>query len=192
MKLIGAVILRINTMSSNATDIIDEYFNLGFIGFFSRRNIKDLLLFFCEEISLRLSRNENFPEKNFNIVFEDKTNSFGCFKQFGDYMYCILYDNEYPLNVVKKIIFAFREQKLRAEFIVEKYKNPDVLDDLKQIKDIQAKLNDTREVLYDTIDSVLDRGEKLDDLVLKSEQLSKTSKDFYGKTKSMNSCCSVS
>lgn len=38
--------------------------------------------------------------------------------------------------------------------------------------------------------AVLDRGEKLDDLVLKSEGLSIQSKAFYKTARKTNSCCS--
>lgn len=180
MKIIGAVLLQDNDF------ILDSHFNLGFVGFFSRGHIKELLLFFCKEISHRIK-----DDITFTVVFEEKTNSHGCFKKFGNYTYCVIYDNEYPLQIVKKIIFLFREQKLKANYILDNYNDPHNLDDLKKIKDIQQKLNETRQILYDTIDDVLDRGEKLDDLVKKSEDLSKASKDFFDRSKKMNSCCGV-
>jgi synaptobrevin family protein YKT6 len=39
--------------------------------------------------------------------------------------------------------------------------------------------------------SVLERGEKLDDLIAKSENLSEQSKMFYAQSKRMNKCCNV-
>lgn len=42
-----------------------------------------------------------------------------------------------------------------------------------------------------TIDNVLERGEKLDDLVSKSQDLSSQSKVFYKQAKKTNSCCVV-
>jgi synaptobrevin family protein YKT6 len=180
MKLIGAVLLH------NDNHIIDEYFNLGFVGYFSRNSIKELLIFFCKEISNTIQ-----DDITFTVVFEEKTNSYGCFKKFREYTYCIIYDNEYPVQVIKKIIFLFREQKLKAKYILENYNDPNNLDDLKKIKDIQQKLNDTRLVLHNTIEEVLSRGEKLDDIVQKSNDLSQASKDFYGRSKKLNSCCGV-
>lgn len=47
-------------------------------------------------------------------------------------------------------------------------------------------------MLTKTIEAVLERGEKLDDLVEKSTELSKTSKAFYKTAKSTNSCCVIS
>lgn len=43
---------------------------------------------------------------------------------------------------------------------------------------------------HSTIEAVLDRGEKLDDLVSKSEGLSVQSKAFYKTARKTNSCCS--
>lgn len=60
-----------------------------------------------------------------------------------------------------------------------------------QIVRIQRNLDETREVLHQTIDSVLQRGEKLEDLVEKSGELSTTSKMFYKQAKKANSCCAV-
>lgn len=43
---------------------------------------------------------------------------------------------------------------------------------------------------HNTIEAVLQRGEKLDDLVSKSEGLSMQSKAFYKTARKTNSCCS--
>lgn len=44
---------------------------------------------------------------------------------------------------------------------------------------IQKELDETKIVLHKTIESVLQRGEKIDDLVAKSDGLSAQSKMFY-------------
>lgn len=44
-------------------------------------------------------------------------------------------------------------------------------------------------VLHDTIDSILKRGEKLDSLVDKSNDLSLASQMFYKQARKTNSCC---
>lgn len=50
-------------------------------------------------------------------------------------------------------------------------------------------LDETKAVLHQTIDQVLARGEKLEDLVQRSERLSETSKMFYAQAKKHNSFC---
>jgi len=61
-----------------------------------------------------------------------------------------------------------------------------------KVAKIQATLDQTKAVMYDTIDSLLDRGVKLDDLVEKSDDLTDRSKKFYEAAKSTNSCCIMS
>jgi synaptobrevin family protein YKT6 len=48
---------------------------------------------------------------------------------------------------------------------------------------VQAELDETKGVLHKTIESVLERGEKLDSLVERSDALSAQSKLFYRSAK---------
>ena len=56
---------------------------------------------------------------------------------------------------------------------------------------IQRELDETKIVLHKTIESVLERGEKIDTLVEKSNDLSSQSRMFYTQAKKQNSCCVV-
>ncbi|RCI09630.1 hypothetical protein L249_4168 [Ophiocordyceps polyrhachis-furcata BCC 54312] len=69
-----------------------------------------------------------------------------------------------------------------------KYQDPQQAD---SIMKIQKELDETKIVLHKTIESVLQRGEKIDDLVAKSDGLSSQSKMFYQQAKKQNSCCVV-
>lgn len=88
-----------------------------------------------------------------------------------------------------------------------KYQDPHQAD---SIMKIQKELDETKIVLHKTIESVLQRGEKIDDLVAKSDGLSAQSKMFYSEffawlahsrkgytnigiaqAKKQNSCCTV-
>ncbi|GAU92183.1 hypothetical protein RvY_04296 [Ramazzottius varieornatus] len=71
------------------------------------------------------------------------------------------------------------------EFLA-KYQNPKEADALTKI---QSDLDDTKVILHNTIEAVLQRGEKLDDLVAKSEELSMSSKAFYTTARKTNQCC---
>jgi synaptobrevin family protein YKT6 len=61
---------------------------------------------------------------------------------------------------------------------IVKYQDPQQAD---SIMKIQKELDETKIVLHKTIESVLQRGEKIDDLVAKSDGLSAQSKMFYSK-----------
>jgi hypothetical protein len=110
----------------------------------------------------------------------------------------IVSDNEYPDTVAHSILskicdeftvkyprtayanatrqapnsFALPELK---EYIV-KYQDPDQAN---SISKIQKELDETKNILHKTIESVLERGEKIDNLVAKSDGLSAQSKMFY-------------
>ena len=73
------------------------------------------------------------------------------------------------------------------EYLV-KYQDPHEADSMLKIK---KELDDTKIILHNTINSMLERGTKLDELVSKSDGLSAQSKMFYTQAKKQNSCCSV-
>lgn len=68
------------------------------------------------------------------------------------------------------------------------YQDPRKADSISKIQD---ELDETKIILYNTLQSVLQRGEKLDDLVVKSEALSEQSKTFYKTARKTNSCCVI-
>nr|CAG4645834.1 EOG090X0E6P [Lynceus sp. MCZ IZ 141354] len=72
------------------------------------------------------------------------------------------------------------------EVTLAKYQNPKEADALTKIQD---ELDETKIILHNTIEAVLQRGEKLDDLVAKSQGLSDASKMFYKTARKTNSCC---
>lgn len=73
------------------------------------------------------------------------------------------------------------------KWIVE-WRNPD---NRGSITKVQRELDETKIILHKTIESVLERGEKIDTLVEKSDQLGFQSRMFYQQSKKQNSCCIV-
>lgn len=71
---------------------------------------------------------------------------------------------------------------------LSKYQNPHEADALMKV---QQELDETKIVLQQSIENVLQRGEKLDALVDKSEALTSSSKTFYKQAKKTNSCCII-
>jgi hypothetical protein len=106
----------------------------------------------------------------------------------------IISDHDYPALVahqlLSKVVDEFLSKHPRStwansnptlpfpelkDYIV-KYQDPQQAD---SIMKIQKELDETKIVLHKTIESVLQRGEKIDDLVAKSDGLSAQSKMFY-------------
>lgn len=120
----------------------------------------------------------------------------------------LIADDEYPQRVAHTIITKVLDDfitKVPPELLqsatesskhftalsayLSKYQDPCEADKLTKI---QSDLDETRIVLKQSIDSVLERGMKLDDLIEKSDKLSTQSKTFYQAAKKTNSCCSFS
>jgi len=59
---------------------------------------------------------------------------------------------------------------------ITRYQNPEEADNIAKIK---KELDETKVIMKDTIESLLERGEKIDNLVAKSDGLSAQSKMFY-------------
>jgi len=70
--------------------------------------------------------------------------------------------------------------------LLAKWQNPRDADAMTRV---QEEVEETKVILHSTIQSVLERGEKLDDLVEKSDALSAQSKLFYTQARKMNKCC---
>lgn len=103
-------------------------------------------------------------------------------------------DHQYPALVahqlLSKIVDEFLANNPRSSWAtgtstitvpqlreyLTKYQDPAQAD---SIMKIQKELDETKIVLHKTIESVLQRGEKIDDLVAKSDGLSAQSKMFY-------------
>lgn len=107
----------------------------------------------------------------------------------------IITDQEYPSLVahqlLSKIVDEFLSRNPRSVFAtaapnslslpqlkeyIVKYQDPQQAD---SIMKIQKELDETKITLHKTIESVLQRGVKIDDLVNKSDDLSAQSKMFY-------------
>ncbi|PVI04841.1 snare-like protein [Periconia macrospinosa] len=73
------------------------------------------------------------------------------------------------------------------EYIIN-YQTPENVDPLLKI---QLELDETKVFMRKNIEAVLERGEKVDNLVAKSDNLSAQSKMFYTQAKKQNSCCTV-
>ncbi|KAJ7149720.1 snare protein YKT6 [Mycena filopes] len=118
----------------------------------------------------------------------------------------IITDQEYPVrpafSLLAKIMDEFTLQVPQAQWAttpnaiqfpqlaayLAQYQDPRQADPLMRV---QAELDETKIVLHKTIESVLERGERLDILVDRSINLSAQSKVFYKTAHGRNSSCCV-
>ncbi|KAM5346217.1 hypothetical protein ACJ41O_009222 [Fusarium nematophilum] len=118
----------------------------------------------------------------------------------------IISDHQYPSLVahqlLSKIVDEFLSRHPRSVWATGEpaLAFPELRDYLSRYQDpqqadstlkIQRELDETKIVLHKTIESVLQRGEKIDDLITKSDDLSAQSKMFFEQAKKQNSCCLI-
>ncbi|KAK2952043.1 putative Synaptobrevin like protein [Blattamonas nauphoetae] len=54
---------------------------------------------------------------------------------------------------------------------------------------LQKEIDEVKMIMVENIDKILERGEKIDDLVAQSEELDTAAKSFYKGSKKMKGCC---
>ncbi|KAL2038692.1 hypothetical protein N7G274_008450 [Stereocaulon virgatum] len=137
---------------------------------------------------------------------EEKSYTFHAYGRTEGVAGIIISDADYPALVahqlLSKVVDEFLSRYPRSSFAnsnptldfpqlkeyIVKYQDPQQAD---SIMKIQKELDETKIVLHKTIESVLERGEKIDSLVEKSDGLSAQSKMFYKQAKQQNSCCVI-
>lgn len=151
--------------------------NLSKYGFFEKNTVGEFMNFFSSTLLNKSTDNIfNVKEKEYKIsIFKDGINSFS-----------IITDFEYPDRIIYQLYQELKSNE-NIDVLFNKYSD----ENIDTIKVIKKDLDETKEILNKTIESVLKRGETLDKLVEQSDELTKSSKLFYKNTKKMNSCCVI-
>jgi len=138
---------------------------------------------------------------------EEKDYTFHAYARSEGIAGILISDASYPAlvahQVLSKVLDEFLAKNPRSTFMspgVTTVPFPELKDYLAKFQDpsqadsimkVQRELDETKIVLHKTIESVLERGEKIDTLVQKSDGLSAQSRMFYGQAKKQNSCCVI-
>lgn len=181
---------------------LTETKDLSQFGFFERSSVAQFMTFFAETVSLRTGAGQRQSVEEGNYVGHVYARSEGI---------CgvIVTDKDYPVRpaytLLNKLLEDYLVQHPPSQWekvtetdqslqmtglndTIKRYQDPSQAD---AIMKVQQELDETKIVLHNTIDSVLQRGEKLDNLVDKSETLNTSSKMFYKQAKKSNSCCII-
>jgi len=176
--------------------VIDE----GSFGFFERKSAAEFLGFSSQMLTERTDRCARQSVKQDEYMVH-------CHVRADSLAGVVCTDSEYPQRVAHSLISKFLEdfaEKIpsskwatddadtihfpQLSAYLAKFQNPAEADSLTKL---QSELDETKIIMHDNIEKILDRGEKLDDLVAKSEGLSYQSKAFYTTARKTNSCCVI-
>lgn len=176
--------------------------DLSQFSFFERTGVSQFMTFFSETVSQRTNAGQRQSIEEGNYIGHTYTRLEG--------LSCVIIsDKEYPVRpaytLINKILDEYLSLHNKSEWenvseptpslhydkldqYISKYQDPSQAD---SIMKVQQELDETKIVLHKTIEGVLQRGEKLDSLVDKSEALSSSSRMFYKQAKKTNSCCII-
>ena len=154
-------------------------------GFFQRGYIKEYMRFASKEIAKRIDKINSRTSVSYRIEELDKTYVVHCYVTQENKITCIT-DGEYKPRVAHKMLEEIYNRKDGCiEKILKKYKRCEDMDD---IYNINKELDETKYIMMKSIESLLERGEKLNDLVNRSEELSFASKEYFAKSRELNGC----
>mmetsp|Transcript_18831 Transcript_18831/g.23718 ORF Transcript_18831/g.23718 Transcript_18831/m.23718 type:complete len:200 (-) Transcript_18831:422-1021(-) len=199
MKVVDITVLR--TVPNGEPIPLSCASDLSAYGYFQRTGVKEMLTFFTKTFTKRTE-----PGQRQSITHESYV--VHCYVRSDGLAGAVTTDLEYPSRVAFVLLTQLLDEYISSmgnswrnttepysieyapleEYLV-KYQDPAAAD---KVTKIQKDLEDTTQILHKTIDSVLERGTKLDSLVERSDDLSRQSKMFYKQAKKTNSCCVIS
>ena len=202
MKVLHVSIMRF-TRDTPEPVVLCQEADLSAFGFFEKSTVRQMLQFFSKTVVSRVKAGQRITIEQEQM----KEYQVHCFVNGEGLAATTTCDKEYPARAAFNMLGALMEEFAGAvpgwqgETRAEACDFPALAEALKKAQDpaaydkiikIQNDLDDTTAVLHQTIDNLLERGEKLDNLVERSDDLSKQSKMFYKQARKTNSCCVVS
>lgn len=162
--------------------------DLSSFSFFQRSSVGEFLHFISTTVSQRTD-----PGMRQSIQ-QDAYTIHAYRPPMGNICCIVITDHEYPQRVAQglatKLLQDFDTRQGEFESVMkeylQKYQEPRQADNIMKV---QQELDETKVVLHKTIEGLLERNEKLENLVDRSNQLSSQSKMFYKTAKNTNSCC---
>lgn len=97
----------------------------------------------------------------------------------------VVAEAKHPQVVALRILTKLKSMTDQKQLQATLYNEQD------KLSQAEEKLDQIKVVMIQNIDLILQRGENLDNLILKSEELSLQSKDFFVKAKKNNRCCKI-
>lgn len=180
--------------------LLDNACNLAEYGWFQQGSAKEFLIFAIKTLAKRLPAGIQCIEYEGKFCYAFVT---------SDGLSAIaVADKEYPARVAISLLKELNGEMKSGEHAARwrtatvdgtckiarlpatllDYQKPEKVD---KILAVDKSLVETKAILHKTIEAVLERGEKLDDLVDKSAALSATSRAFYKTAKKTNSSCCI-
>lgn len=178
--------------------LLSSGYALGDVSFWARSSTKNAIEVFCRLLALKTEKQNSIVHQGYMCHCITMADGLTC---------CAATDEEYPVRVIYDVLYQllhnFREKKFpwkeatidgtynndELELYLPTIQNPTSFDKLTKInQDIDA----TRDMVISNIDSLISRGDKLDTLDNRVNDLLHEAENFKNQTKELNSCCVLS
>eukprot|EP00210_Caulerpa_lentillifera_P007898 g7539.t1 len=198
MRLTALSVLR--WVADSEPNVLGQAMDVSNFGFFQRASVREMITFICRTIVQRthVGQRQTVQHEDYFCHVHVRENHLAGI---------VVADANYPsraaFSILAKILDDYEQQcevgsstdpqvRTKAdsllEVALEHYQDPLNAD---KVGRIQKDLDETKIVLHKTIEGVLERGEKLDNLVERSNDLSLASQMFYKSARKTNSCCKM-
>lgn len=200
MKLLYMTLFRCDE-DSNPIRLVNTE-DLTSFSFFQRNVVREQLAFATRTLAQRTQKGTRQT-----ISMKDLPLLLHVHQQTDGLCGCLIADEEYPERVAFTFIAkALRDLKAKFGESIKSIKADTELDlpslgsdftsyqnpmEADKILKIQKNLDDVKDIMHKNIDEVLKRGETLDSLMQKSDDLSNMSYNFYKTAKRQNQCCKM-
>lgn len=207
MLFIIALLYRVD---ENTAYFISQEENLSSFGWLKRGTIREFMTLAMREGAKSVKSNDpmvTFLIDNLSIKlnilpyhFETKRGG----SMLNNLVSAIITDQDYNQRICARILQNIHrnycdeflmtgeptaDQSTKMPFLKEcvgKFQEPKHFD---KITKLQDDIEEVKEIMQNNVQKVLERGEKLDEMVEKSEDLSRSSQEFYKASRKLNRCC---
>ena len=181
---------------------VSSTMDLTKFSYFQRKTVREFIKFHSRVIVGRTSKGQRQ-----SVAVEQNVGKCHCYVNPNGLAGAVLADADYPLrvaftllneamrqfeakqgnkwmNVEADTLFDFPE----GEQLLVKFQDPSEAD---KITKIEKELDEVKGIVIKSMDDILKRGEAIESLMQKSEDLSQVSYQFYRTAKKNNQCCQM-
>lgn len=199
MKLLSLIVFK---WAERAPLLLSVATELAEFNFFTRGSIKEHIIFHSRLVVGRTNLGTRQA-----VTMEENLGKCFAFVHPCGLAGAVIADNEYPMRVAFNLLnSALREffeahgaagleadtdldlAWPRGQELLKEYQDPDTADKLSKV---QRDLDEVRDVMLKNIDDLLLRGEQMESLMQRTQDLSSASYNFYRQAKKNNQCCTA-
>jgi synaptobrevin family protein YKT6 len=181
---------------------VSSSMDLTKFSYFQRKTVREFIKFHSRVIVGRTAKGQRQ-----SVAVEQNVGKCHCYVNPNGLAGAVLADSEYPLRVAFTLLNeAMRQFEAKqgnkwmnvdadtmfdfpeGEQLIAKFQDPSEAD---KITKIEKELDEVKGIVIKSMDDILKRGEAIESLMQKSEDLSQVSYQFYKTAKKNNQCCQV-